>query len=218
MRPEDLAGALRDAGAGLSFGEIAALRWEDVHFDREQTLDRTQRGKLHIVRQVARGTHAAGPLKTRSRERWVDLLWPVRQALLDTPQRATTPPGLVVCGVHGGYLSHNWWYRAIWQPACQRAGLPGLHFHTLRHAFASLMAAWGLLGEFPLYVASQMGHADATTTMRVYARLMREGVRLDKEATLRALYAAYRGEAVRDLAVPVLPPESATASSPMEGA
>ncbi len=40
------------------------------------------------------------------------------------------------------------------------------------------MAAWGLLGEFPLYVAQQVGHASITTTLRVYARLMQEGVRL----------------------------------------
>ncbi len=52
----------------------------------------------------------------------------------------------------------------------------------------------GLLGEFPLYVAAQMGHADANTTMRVYAKLLKEGVRLDREETLWGLHAAHRGE------------------------
>ncbi len=41
------------------------------------------------------------------------------------------------------------------------------------------------------YMAQQMGHADATTTLRVYARLMQEGVRLDQKETLQALYDAY---------------------------
>ena len=65
------------------------------------------------------------------------------------------------------------------------------------------MAAWGILGEFPLYVAQQMGHSDATTTLRVYARLMQEGVRLDREETLGALYDAYCWIG----ATPVLPRE-----------
>lgn len=119
------------------------------------------------------------------------MLWPVRTVLLDPPQRDTNPPGLVFPGVRGGYLSHNWWMKTVWHQATKRAGLPGFHFHWLRHGYASLMAAWGILGEFPLYVAQQMGHADATTTLRVYARLMQEGVRLDREETLRALYDAY---------------------------
>jgi integrase len=133
-------------------------------------------------------------LKTRARQRWIDMLWPVREVLMDLPQRTTTPSDLVFAGVHGAYLSHNWWYQKIWQPATKRAGQPGFHFHWLRHGYASLMAAWGLLGEFPLYVAQQMGHADANTTNRVYARLMREGVRLDQKDTLGRLYAAYKGE------------------------
>ncbi len=67
------------------------------------------------------------------------------------------------------------------------------------------MAAWGLLGEFLLYVAQQMGHADANTTNRVYAKLMKEGVRLDREETLKALYAAYKGEPLPAIAPPLLP-------------
>ncbi len=188
----------------MGFGELTALDWHHVYFDREQTLDRTQCGKIQFEHQVATGTHAKGPLKTRARKRWIDMLWPVREVLKDLPMRTTDPPGLVFSGVHGGYLSHNWWYRRIWQPACRRAGVPRFHFHWLRHGFASLMAAWGLLGEFPLYVAAQMGHADANTTMRVYAKLLKEGVRLDREETLRMLYAAYRSEEL-----PVAPPDPA---------
>lgn len=177
----------------MGFGELAALDWRHVYFERMQTLDKNERGKIHVEYQVATGTRHKGPLKTRARQRWIDMLWPVREVLMDLPQRKTMPSGLVFAGVHGGYLSHNWWYRKVWQPATRRAGLPGFHFHWLRHGFASLMAAWGLLGEFPLYVAQQMGHADANTTNRVYAKLLREGVRLEKEDTLRRFYAAYKG-------------------------
>jgi len=40
----------------MGFGELAALDWNHVHFDREQTLDKSQRGKIHVEHQVATGT------------------------------------------------------------------------------------------------------------------------------------------------------------------
>ncbi len=99
-----------------------------MYFDCEQTLDKTQRGKIHVEYQVATGTRPKEPLKTRARKRWIDMLWPVREVLKDLPMRTTDPPDLVFSGVHGGYLSHNWWYRKVWQPACKRAGLPDSTF------------------------------------------------------------------------------------------
>lgn len=48
----------------------------------------------------------------------------------------------------------------------ERVALAGFHFHWLRHGYASLMAAWGILGEFSVYVAGQVGHYDANTTKR----------------------------------------------------
>ncbi len=64
---------------------------------------------------------------------------------------------------------------------------PGFHFDWLRHWFASLMAAWCLFGEFPQYMVPQMGHADANTTLQVYGKLRKEGVRLYREKTLQML-------------------------------
>ncbi len=70
-----------------------------------------------------------------------------------------------------------------------RAGLQ-FRIHDLRHAFASLLLAFG---ETVLYVSRQLGHSSAKLTLDTYGHLLEEGHRLDREATLGKLEAALRG-------------------------
>ncbi len=59
-----------------------------------------------------------------------------------------------------------------------------LRIHDLRHAYASLLLAFG---ETVLYVSRQMGHSSAKLTLDTYGHLVEEGHKLDREATLRKL-------------------------------
>jgi hypothetical protein len=59
----------------------------------------------------------------------------------------------------------------------------------LRHFYASLLFAFG---EGPLYVSAQMGHGGPQVTLKIYAHLMAEGRRLDRETTLARLADAAR--------------------------
>ena len=52
--------------------------------------------------------------------------------------------------------------------AVAAAGLAHVKFHDLRHTFASLLIAQGA---DVVFVAAQLGHADPTVTLRVYAHL-----------------------------------------------
>jgi integrase len=45
-----------------------------------------------------------------------------------------------------------------------------------------------MLGEPPLYVASQMGHVDATMVYTVYTKWIKNGLDGDKKDRLAALY------------------------------
>ena len=57
--------------------------------------------------------------------------------------------------------------RKAFSQALKRAKLPWFRLYDLRHSFASLLLAQNA----PItYVSAQLGHTDATTTLRWYAR------------------------------------------------
>ena len=73
---------------------------------------------------------------------------------------------LVFGSVKGTPLTHRNVQRRGFHPTREAAGLPEtLTFHSLRHAFASVMIERGV-SEFIL--AELMGHKDAATTRKVY--------------------------------------------------
>lgn len=54
--------------------------------------------------------------------------------------------------------------------ALRRAGLPRIRFHSLRHAYASLLIDQG---ENPKYIQAQLGHSSINMTMDIYGHLMK---------------------------------------------
>lgn len=58
-------------------------------------------------------------------------------------------------------------YRYSFKPACERAGLSGLHFHELRHTFATLALESRALTMYELSVT--MGHESGAVTIKVNA-------------------------------------------------
>ena len=51
----------------------------------------------------------------------------------------------------------------------EKAGLPKIRFHDLRHTAATLLMSQGM----PIKVASEMlGHADISTTLRIYSHVL----------------------------------------------
>ena len=75
-------------------------------------------------------------------------------------------PSWVFCTDVGTPLDESRVRKAFPQ-ALKRAKLPGFRVYDLRHTFASLLLAQSA----PItYVSAQLGHTDATTTLRWYAR------------------------------------------------
>jgi integrase len=70
---------------------------------------------------------------------------------------APGPDGLVFPGAQGAVVSRRNFNKAAgWRKACDRAGLPGFHFHDLRHTANGLAARSGAnLAE----LMARMGHA-----------------------------------------------------------
>jgi integrase len=138
-------------GTGLRRGEICSLRWRAVSLEDSMVDVRTTEdfsSKSGRERRV--------PLVGRAKE--------VIQALAEDEQPGNAPVFRGATGgpVGEGYLSARFrFYR-------KKAGLPTeLHFHSLRHTFAS----WFVMRGGDLYRLKEiMGHADMKTTMK-YAHL-----------------------------------------------
>lgn len=148
---QDAALYLTAAFTGLRFGELAALRWPDIDW---------QRDLIHVRRALARGQiEAPKSGKVRS----VPLIAEVAQVLARLGQRElwTGEDDFVFVGPRGGYIDHSATVRA-YKRALRSAGLRPIKFHGLRHSFGTLAVQ-----AFPLSdVQAWMGHADIQTTMR----------------------------------------------------
>jgi integrase len=76
---------------------------------------------------------------------------------------------LVFADATGETLHPNGGLRSTWVKITQSAGLPGLRFHDLRHAHASLMLAQGT---HPKVVSERLGHATVGITLDIYSHVL----------------------------------------------
>lgn len=60
--------------------------------------------------------------------------------------------------------------RRYFRPALKAADFPPIRFHDLRHTNASLLIEQG---ENIKYIQTQLGHANPTVTLNIYANLMK---------------------------------------------
>ncbi|WP_244298305.1 tyrosine-type recombinase/integrase [Micromonospora cremea] len=155
------------AFARLRYGELAALRRRD--FDsRCQTL--TVRATL-VERQD--GTLLFGPPKTDAGMRTVTIPAAIRRDVrahlddfVDEDQDA-----LVFIGATGAVLRRSNFQRTSnWRVSVAAVGLPGFHFHDLRHTGNTLASRTGAsLAD----LMARMGHASTRTAM-IYQHTARE--------------------------------------------
>jgi integrase len=135
------------AFTGLRLGELRALRWQDVDFGKRL---------VHVRRNFTERTPKSG------RVRSAPLIDQAAKALdgLSRRDRFTDPADLVFVDDVGGHLD-DWRLRNRFHDALDRAGLPRLRLHDLRHTFGILAVQAVPLTDVKAY----MGHADISTTM-----------------------------------------------------
>ena len=147
------------AFTSLRYGELAALRRCDL--DAECTTV-TVRGSLA---QMSDGTLIFGPPKSNAGRRTVtiptEIRPDVRAHLRDFANDA--PDALVFTGAKGALLRRPNFQRAVkWMETVSAVGLPGFHFHDLRHTGNALAADTGAsLGD----LMARMGHSSARAAM-----------------------------------------------------
>lgn len=141
---------------GLRIGELCALKWEDFS---ENT--------IHISKTMQRLKNNSGqtevmilPPKTNSSDRVI----PIPTALLPIIEKYRRKNGYVLTRPNGKYaeprLMQNKFAKCI--EACQ---LEGVHFHTLRHTFATRCIESGMDVKT---LSEILGHCDVKTTLNKY--------------------------------------------------
>jgi integrase len=145
---------------GLRLGELLGLRWQDVDF---------QEGVLHVRRQYTRlGEYS--PPKTKAALRRIplppDMVQFVRELRVRSQHSQDEHP--VFASASGRPLSHRNATRRGFEKAAQHAGIEGVSFHSMRHAFASRMIDRGISSTV---LAALMGHESSTITERRYIHL-----------------------------------------------
>ena len=143
---------LTAACTGLRRGELIALRWRDVDF---------QRSSIRVA-----GSYANGQLTTpkSGRGRVVPMVPEVAGVLARLAQRAdwVGEDDLVFPGDAGGYIDGSA-LRRRFVAACARAELRPIRFHDLRHTFGTLAVRGA---ESIVELQAWLGHAEVRTTMR----------------------------------------------------
>lgn len=162
-------------GTGMRLGEICGLRWSDVD---------TEAGYLTVRQQAQlQGKEVVfQPVKTKAgQDRWVPLAgwvpdalkaWKVQQGRerLISGQAWANDRGLVFTDALGAPLIPNNVSKTFGRMA-ERAGLPKVVFHSLRHLAATIMLQNGL----PLPVVSRiLGHSTITVTADLYFDVVKD--------------------------------------------
>jgi integrase len=157
---------------GARRGEVCGLRWSDVDSAGSTVTIRrsvasvaggtvVKETKTHAARRIAIDSETLDALERR-RER--------AQQLADACRLAFNPDGYVFTSEpDGSRPMHPDTITGGFQRLCHRAGLDGVRLHDLRHLHATQLLAAGV----PVRtVSGRLGHANATTTLNVYAHFL----------------------------------------------
>lgn len=146
---------------GLRKSEILGLRWEDVDFKRNTV------SINNIIYEINGTIHSGAPKTERSR-RTVMMPGYVAQALLEYQELTKQNTGLVFTTSTGNPISQRNLSRHFYG-ALDKAGLPHIRFHDLRHTAATLLLKENV---HPKIVQEMLGHSSITLTLDTYSHVM----------------------------------------------
>ncbi|HEY2476632.1 MAG TPA: tyrosine-type recombinase/integrase [Candidatus Cybelea sp.] len=151
-------------GTGIRQGELFALRWEDVNL-RSGTIS-----VRHTLQDIG-GRTALKEVKTEKSKRMIVLPAFALEALR-AHRKAALAEGESTDWVFpnraGGPLRKSNFIRREFKPLLQRASLPDIHFHGLRHTAATLLLSQGTSAKI---VQEMLGHSRVNMTLDTYSHV-----------------------------------------------
>jgi integrase len=157
---------------GLRQGELLALNWEDLDLEA---------GTLRVRRTLTRagGKHSLSEPKTKKSRRTVRLTADAVAALRGHLERQVgemdrlgslyRPGGLVFANEVGGIINPSNLRNRHFARLLERAGLPKIRFHDLRHTCATLLLSRNVN---PKIVSEMLGHANIAITLDTYSHVL----------------------------------------------
>jgi integrase len=163
MRPSSKnTGILLALYSGLRIGELCALQWKDIDFERG-TLTVSKTIQRIYIKELAGGTTAKiiiTPPKTRSSVREIPLASAVIPLLRE---HVKSSEWYLVTGMDTFLEPRS--YRSYYGRFLRRAGIAHSSFHKLRHTFATQLIENGADVKT---VSDLLGHSSVKTTLDLY--------------------------------------------------
>ena len=143
---------------GLRIGELCALRWEDIHLERAVlTVNGTQA-------RTEKGVEIISP-KSKSAKREI----PLPPFLLEKIKRLPRTGEFVISRIGRPFDIRT--YRRHFKHILNKAGLPDIKFHALRHTFATRALEVGM--DYKT-LSEILGHSTVSITLDLYAHSLNE--------------------------------------------
>lgn len=144
---------------GIRPGEIIALQWDDIDFDRKII-------KVYKTRMRSK----EGDTKTLASTREVDLL-PLAENALKDQQKITGDKGYIfVNSSKEPFYSHDI-IGVNFSKILDKSGIKARVLYNLRHTFASQLIS---KGADIVWVSKMLGHKDVSITLKVYTKFIEE--------------------------------------------
>ncbi|MBN1850969.1 MAG: site-specific integrase [Deltaproteobacteria bacterium] len=165
---------------GLRFGEMAGLKWKNVHLDRKTA---------RICETLVYGEE--GRTKTKKSNRDIDLLPPAIEALIDQGNQTHKKPDYVFLDIHGKPLTTDHMREVIWKPALEKCGIEYRPMMQTRHTFATISLSEG---ENIGWVQHMLGHSSLQMIFTKYYAWMPKETRNDGSAMMRVFHSLNRSK------------------------
>lgn len=146
--------------SGLRCGEMFALQWDSVDFENN---------KIAIKQTINNKNQITSP-KTKHSKRTIDMLPPVKKALLNQLKLTNKENSFVFLN-HKSPFIHSGRINPYWKALLENLGFAYRVFYNTRHSFASIMINYG---EDMIWVSKMLGHNNLSTTLQIYTKYLED--------------------------------------------